>query len=139
MKDVTRSLIQDFQILELGYDFMGYPPQSPPYSDIPQPDLLTYHHLLVPARIDPSYTYQNGVILYTTPHSYLHVIESISPSHFHYLTAEMFDMKVAQTLTPYHLHNIDQILTDFETNYSDHRTSKNKVLIKQPYLNRKHF
>jgi len=131
MKDVTSRLIHDFQILELGYDFMGYPPQSK--------DLLTYHHLLIPKRYGGPYSYQNGVILYTTPHSYLHVIESISPQHFHYLTAEMFDMKCAQTLHLSNLHNIDQILTDFETRYSDHRTSKNKVLIKEPYLNRKHF
>lgn len=137
MKDVTKSLIHDFQILEKGYDFMSYPPQNPPLT--PHPDLLTYHHLLIPRRYGGPYSYQNGVILYTTPHSYLHVIESISPEHFHYLTAEMFDMKCSASLNPSHLHNIDQILTDFETKYSTHRTSKNKVLIKQPYLNRKHF
>ena len=131
MKDVTRSLIHDFQILELGYDFMGYPPQSK--------DLLTYHHLLIPRRYGGPYSYQNGVILYSTPHSYLHVIESISPSHFYYLTAEMFDMKTSSFLNPSNLHNIDEILTDFETTYSTYRTSKNKVLIKQPYLNRRHF
>jgi len=131
MKDVTFQLIHDFRILELGYDFMGYPHQSK--------DLLTYHHLLIPRRYGGQYSYENGVILYSTPHSYLHVIESISPSHFHYLTAEMFDMKIAHHLSPSHLHNIDQILTDFETTYHDHRTSKKKVLIKEPYLNRRHF
>jgi len=139
MKQVTSDLIRDFRIIPLGYDFMGYPPQSPPTSDIPQPDLLTYHHLLVPRRISPEYTYENGVILYSTPHSYLHIIERFSRPHFEELTKEMHEMKKALLLNPYNLHNIDEILTDFESTYSSTRTSKNKTLIRTPYLNRRHI
>ena len=137
MRQVTSQLIHDFQILTLGYDFMGYPPQTPPSS--PQPDLLTYHHLLVPRRIDPSYTYENGVILYSTPHAYLHIIERFSRLHFEELTKEMHEMKKQLSLNPYNLHNIDEILTDFESRYSTTRTSKNKTLIRTPYLNRQHI
>lgn len=134
MRQVTLQLIHDFNILSLGYDFMGYPSQNPPLT--PQPDLLTYHHLLVPRRIDPSYTYENGVILYSTPHAYLHIIESISPPHFQALTREMYNMKRLHEISPTLLENINDILTDFESAYSTTRTSKNKTLIRTPYLNR---
>lgn len=134
MRQVTLQLIHDFRILELGYDFMGYPSQNPPLT--PQPDLLTYHHLLTPHRIDPSYTYENGVILYSTPHAYLHIIEAHSPAHFQALTREMYNMKRIHEISPALLENINDILTDFESRYASTRTSKNKTLIRKPYLNR---
>lgn len=137
MKEVTRTLIKDFNIPALGYDFMGYPPQKPPTT--PHPDLLTYHHLLIPRRLGGPYSYDNGVILYTTPHAYLHVIESLAPTYFNYITSEMFDMKVKQYLDPQNLQNIDLILQDFEATFSTYRTKKRTLLLKPEYLNRKHF
>ena len=135
MKEVTRSLFSDFRIRELGYDFMGYSPQKPPY--VPHPDIPTYHHLLIPRRFGSPYSYENGVILYTTPHAYLHVIEALSPEHFYYITSEMQDMKVKQYLDPHNIQNIDDILQDFETTFSDYRTKKRTKVLKPEYLNRR--
>lgn len=137
MKEVTRNLIEDFNIKQLGFDFMGYPPQKPPY--VRRPDLLTYHHLLVPRRNGGEDTYENGVILYTTPHRYLHLIEALDPDSFSYLTSEMFDMKIKQRLDTVNLHYIDLILREFEDKYATYRTQKHKKVLKPEYLNRKHM
>ncbi len=131
MKDVTQELMRDFNIESLGYDFMGYPPSK---GDIP-----TFHHLLQPAREGGPYAYWNGVVLYTTPHQYLHVIESIDYFRFLFLTAEMNDMKIKEFLDPVNLHRINLLLTEFEETHENYLTKKRTRLIKDGYLNRKKF
>lgn len=137
MKEVTRRLINDFEISSVGYDFMGYLPQTPKTTPtLIHPDIPTYHHLLIPRRLGGPYSYENGVILYSTPHQYLHVIEALSPTYFNYITSEMQDMKVKRFLDPENLHNIDDILLDFEHKFSDYRTKKRTLVLKPEYLNR---
>lgn len=140
MKPVTRKIIEDFEISSVGHDFMGYPPQTPLTTPtLRTPDILTYHHLLIPRREGGPYSYWNGVVLYSTPHAYLHLIEALSPDLFAYITSEMFDMKAARFLDPRNIQNIDEILQEFEYTHRDYRSQKTKRRVLKPeYLNRPH-
>lgn len=138
MKPLTRKIMKDFEISSVGYDFMGYPPQSPSLENtLTHPDIPTFHHLLIPHRDGGPFTYWNGCILYTTPHEYLHLIEALSPRTFARITSEMQDMKVKRTLSPTNLALIDEILQEFEYTYRDYRSSKTrKRVLKPQYFNR---
>lgn len=140
LKALTRKIIDDFRISSVGYDFMGYSPQKPSLENtLTHPDILCYHHLLIPRRNGGPYAYWNGAILYTTPHEYLHLIEALSPSLFHHITSEMQDMKVKRFLDPRNLAVIDEILSEFEYTHADYRSQKTrKRVLKPQYLNRNH-
>ena len=42
MKEITKSMIKEFKLRELEFDFMGYKLQKG--------DIYTFHHLIVPNR-----------------------------------------------------------------------------------------
>lgn len=126
MKYVTNLMINEFKIMELGCDFMGYRLQKD-YN-------LTYHHLIIPKRNGGPITRENGAIIQRTPHDYLHLIERVSYDTFCYLTSEMIDMNIKGYLDPYNLAIIDEILQDFEYKHKDETTKKGKILIKKPYV-----
>ena len=128
MKEVTKDLINNFNINELGYDFMGYEKQYK--------DMLSFHHLLIPNRYGGPYAYWNGVILYTIPHKYLHLIECKDYNTFCYITSEMQDMKVKGYLDTYNLKLIGELLSEFEYKFDGKLTSKGKKLIKPEFKNR---
>lgn len=128
LKEVTKLLINDFKIKELGHDFMGY--------SLQKKDIYTFHHLIVPNRQGGPYAYWNGVILCSTPHQYLHAIESVDYKYFGYLTSEMQDMKTKGFLDEDNLREIDNILCEFEWNYRDYHTRKGKKVLRPEYLRR---
>ena len=128
MKEVTKLLIREYHIKQLGYDFMGYALQK---GDIP-----TYHHLIVPAREGGKETIENGAVLFSTSHNYLHVIENKDDIYFYYITSEIIDMKIKGWLDPENLRNINKILNEFEQKYRFDETSKGKRLIKEEYKKR---
>lgn len=129
LKEVTKLLINDFKIKELGHDFMGY--------SLQKGDIYTFHHLLVPNRQGGPYAYWNGVVLFSTPHQYLHAIEAIEHKYFEYLTSEMQDMKVKGYLDDANLREIEAILSEFEWKYKNHYTKKRKKVLRPEYLHRK--
>lgn len=129
MKEVTRLMINEFQINKLGYDFMGYKLQKG--------DIYTFHHLIVPNRQGGPYARWNGAILCgKTAHPYLHAIESKDYDMFCYLTSEMIDINTQGYISTYNLRNIDSLLCQFEREHSGDRTSKGKLLIKEEYTKR---
>lgn len=128
MKEVTKMMINEFKIKQLGYDFMGY--------SLQRGDIYTFHHLIIPNRHGGPYARWNGAILFSTPHQYLHVIEAKDYDMFCYLTSEMIDMNIKGYLDVKNLRNIDDVLTQFEREYSGARTRKGKVLIKEEYARR---
>ena len=131
MKEVTRLMINEFKIKQLGYDFMGYKLQKG--------DIYTYHHLIIPKRKGGLVTRDNGAILFSTPHSYLHIIEAHDYDRFTAITSEMIDMNIKGYLDVNNLMFIDDILTSFEKEYINKTTKKGKKLIKDNYLNRNKF
>lgn len=127
MKEVTKLMINEFKIQELGYDFMGYRLQKG--------DIYTFHHLLVPNRQNGPYERWNGSILCgRTSHPYLHVIEAKEYEIFCYLTSEMVDMNIKGYLDIENLRRINELLREFESHYKGRTTKKGRLLIKESYI-----
>lgn len=132
MKEITKLMIREFKIKQLGYDFMGY--------SLQKDDIYTFHHLIVPARFGGKYERNNGAILCgKTSHPYLHLIENVDYDMFCYLTSEMIDINIEGYIDVKHLKYIDECLKDFEREHCSDRTRKGKILIKEEYLRRNHF
>ena len=128
MKEVTKLMINEFKLKELGHDFMGY--------SLQKGDIYTFHHLIVPNRQGGPYARWNGAILYSTPHQYLHAIEATDYKYFGYLTSEMIDMNQKGFIDTDNILEINNILCEFEHKYQNRRSKKGKRLIKDTYLNR---
>ena len=129
MKEVTKLMIDEFKIKELGYDFMGF--------HLNKGDIYSFHHLIVPNRNGGPYARWNGAILNgETSHPYLHVIEAKDYDMFCYITSEMIDMNVKGYLDMQNIRNINDVLCQFEREHCGDRTKKGKLLIKEEYTRR---
>ena len=96
-------------------------------------------YLIIPRRHGGAYSRDNGATLFSTPHSYLHIIEAHDYDRFTAITSEMIDMNIKGYLDVNNLMFIDDILTSFEKEYMNKTTRKGKKLIKDNYLNRNKF
>lgn len=129
MKQVTKLMINEFKIKQLGYDFMGY--------SLQKNDIYTFHHLIIPNREGGPYERWNGAILCGgTSHPYLHLIESKDYEMFLYITSEMIDMNIKGYLDIENIKRISSVLGQFEKEHSGDRTKKGKYLIKEEYTRR---
>lgn len=128
MKEITKSMIKEFKLRELGFDFMGYKLQKG--------DIYTFHHLIVPNREGGPYARWNGAILFSTPHQYLHVIESKDNDRFYYISSELIDINIKGCVDIENIRAIDDVLCSFENEYCGSTTSKGKNLIKEEYTHR---
>ena len=88
MREITKLMVNDFNLKKLGYDFAGF--------HFNKTNELSFHHLIVPHRdsksfgIGEGYVYWNGAILVqNTSHDYLHLIESINRPMFLAITDEL--------------------------------------------------
>ena len=127
MKELTREMIEEFNLEELGYDFMGYFPQNK--------DIYTFHHLK-PKRYGGKLEWENGAILFSTPHQYIHIIEYYEQNLFEFITEEMKLMKLKGYVDIANLKRINIALEEFESIYDNFYNKKNKKLIKDEYKNR---
>ncbi|MEI3530671.1 MAG: hypothetical protein V8Q75_06420 [Bacilli bacterium] len=126
MREITKSMIKDFKIYQLGYDFMGYRLQKN--------DIYTFHHLIVPNRLNGPYERWNGAILCgKTSHPYLHLIEAKDLDMFNYITSEIVDMNIKGYLDIDNLKKINDLLNRFEKENYSVKTKKGKLLIKEEY------
>lgn len=135
MKDITKKMIDDFKIMKMGFDFMGY--------QVKRKESLSFHHLIVPKRLCPSkglgdgYLYWNGAILVqNTSHDYLHTIEKIDRDVFKYITNEMIDMNILGKLDIESLRRINDALKSFEKEHCSDRSKGGLRLIKREYERR---
>lgn len=132
MKEITKLMINEFKIKQLGYDFMGY--------SLNKNDIYTAHHLIVPARHGGKLTRQNTAVLCgRSSHPYLHIIESKDMDMFCYITSEMIDQNIKGYLDIENIRNINDVLVQFEREHCSDRTRKGKILIKEEYLRRGKF
>ena len=138
MKEITKLMIKKYELMKLGYDFMGY--------DIINKNNLSFHHLIVPHRnckamgLGEGYLEWNGAILnQNTSHDYLHLIEAKDYDMFLAITSELIDENVKGHLDIDNLRRIHDILECFEREHSNDRSKKGKVLIKQEYMRRRKF
>ena len=133
-KQVTNLLIRDFNIMQLGYDFMGYRVNS-------RQD-LSFHHMIIShdesKRIGlekGGYLYWNGAILCRdTAHSYLHLVETFDRFKFEVITCNMIIMNNKGYLDKNCLIDIDKCLTAFEEEHLDDINSKGDQLIKSIWI-----
>lgn len=133
MKEITKTMVKDFRIMKIGYDFMGYKVQ--------RSKDLSFHHLIIPHResraygIGEGYLYWNGAILVQdTSHEYLHQIEQKDEEIFLRITSEMIDQNMKGCLDIENLRQIRSMLEYFEKEHCSDRTKKGKLLIKDKYL-----
>lgn len=133
MKEVTKIMVNDFKIMKLGMDFMGY--------HVNRKQDLSYHHLIIPRRhckeagLGEGYLYWNGAILrQNTSHDYLHIIEKIDPDIFYELTSEMIDENIKGRLDIDNLKRIHDLLLYFEREHDHDTSKKGKLLIKREFV-----
>ena len=125
MKAVTRLMVNEFKIKELGMDFLGF--------RVNKTNNLTFHHLIIPNRNGGPIARWNGAIIQRIPHDYLHLIERVDYEKFCYLTSEMIDMNIKGYLDEENIRNIHALLDEFEAQFGNEKNSKGKLLIKREY------
>ena len=130
MKEITKIMVNDFKIMKLGYDFLGY--------KVNRKQDLSFHHLIIQRRhckeagLGEGYLYWNGAILrQDTSHAYAHVIEKIDPDIFYELTSEMIDENIKGRLDIDNLKRIHDLLLYFEREHDHDTSKKGKLLIKR--------
>lgn len=135
LKEVTKLMINEFKLKELGHDFMGY--------SINKNSVLSFHHTIISHSkclqdgIGHGYWRWNGSILVQdTSHDYLHIIERVDNDLFLDITSELIDMNTKGKLDVTNLRYIHDMLTCFEREHSGDRTKKGKILIKEKYTRR---
>ena len=133
MKEITKIMINDFKIMKLGYDFLGY--------KVNRKQDLSFHHLIIQRRhckeagLGEGYLYWNGAILrQNTSHDYLHLIENIDPDIFYELTSEMIDENIKGRLDIDNLKRIHDLLLYFEREHDHDTSKKGKLLIKREFV-----
>ena len=133
MREVTNLMVNEFKIMKLGMDFMGY--------HVNRKQDLSYHHLIVQRRhckeagLGEGYLYWNGAILrQNTSHDYLHIIEKIDPDIFCELTSEMIDENIKGRLDIDNLKRIHDLLLYFEREHDHDTSKKGKLLIKREFV-----
>lgn len=118
MREITKLMINKYKINELCCDFMGY--------SFKKESELSFHHLIVPKRLckvknisEGGYVEWNGAILrQCTSHNYLHLIERYDRDIFLKITGEMIDENLRGSLDIDNLKRIDELLCQFEKEYS---------------------
>lgn len=133
MKEITREMIQEFRLKQLGYDFAGY--------TFNKTGELSFHHLIVPHRdckyygLGEGYQFWNGAILVqSTAHDYLHAIERIDYDMFSAITSEMIDENAMRQIRIDNLKRIRDILLAFEREHCSDRTKSGAYVIKPIYV-----
>ena len=133
MKEITKIMINDFKIMKLGYDFLGY--------KVNRKQDLSFHHLIIPRRhckdvgLGEGYLYWNGAILrQNTSHNYLHIIENIDPEIFCLITSEMIDENIKRKIDIDNLKRIKDLLIYFEREHDHDITKSGKLLIKREFV-----
>lgn len=133
MREITKIMVNDFKIMKLGMDFMGY--------HVNRKQDLSYHHLIIQRRhckeagLGEGYLYWNGAILrQNTSHDYLHIIEKIDPEIFYELTSEMIDENIKGRLDIDNLKRIHDLLLYFEREHDHDTSKKGKLLIKREFV-----
>ncbi len=136
MREVSKRIITNFRLWEIGYDFMGY--------DINNVESLSFHHLIVPHKAfvemgenQGGYEEWNGVLLVrNTSHDYLHIIEKYEFNIFLDITSEMIDQIIKKKLDPQNIRYIDMLLKDFEKEWEGEIGYNGKPLIKEEFTKR---
>ena len=125
MDDVTKYMVNCYEIMKKGYDFAGFPISK---------GNISYHHLVQAARDGGPRTVWNGAILNSkSSHPYVHVIENYDEDMFYAITSEMVDENIKGYLDMENILRIYDIMDQFEREYSGKTTKKGKEIIKPEF------
>lgn len=131
MKDITNRMIKIYKLNKLGFDFMGY--------KFSLKNQLSYHHLIIPKRLNGPETVRNGAILTqsksVSSHDYLHTIEQVDSEIFYLITSELIDENIKGKLDIENIKKIRNLLLYFEKEHKYDATKKGKLLIKERFIN----
>ena len=132
MREITKLMVNDFNLKKLGYDFAGF--------HFNRTNELSFHHLIVPHKdsklfgIGEGYVYWNGAILVqSTSHEYLHLIERMDRVMFLAITDALVKENKQGYIDDYNIKYIHNIMEEFEDKYSNVKNKKGKLLIKREY------
>lgn len=134
MREITKLMINEFKLKELGYDMMGYS-----FRTVKE---LSFHHLRIPKRMcqnieGKGYTRNNGAILkQSSSHEYLHTIELYDRDMFLAITKLLCDENDLGRIDKDILVKIRDILLAFEVEYEGKKNGNGKLIIKKEYTNR---
>lgn len=133
MREITKLMVNDFNLKKLGYDFAGF--------RFNRTNELSFHHLIVPHRdsrsfgIGEGYVYWNGAILVqNTSHDYLHLIESVNRPMFLAITDELVKENKQGHVDVDNIRRIHSVMDEFEDTYGDLRGRRGKLLVKREYV-----
>jgi hypothetical protein len=126
MKEVTRELIRIYKPMDL--DWMNY--------RITRQNPLSYHHIIKKEH-GGGYTLDNGALLTTTGHQYLHIIECKELKLYEMLN-KMFEIINKQRHAPTEEQRqiIEYLLNEFYELHKHDKNSKGKTLIKYDFTKR---
>lgn len=124
MDNILKTLINIYNMNEI--DWLGYKLQ----------DRFSYHHII--KKCDGGKrTLDNGAVLFQTSHSYLHTIENYDIEKYILLNKILKDINMQRYMsTEEQLRQIDYILSQFENDYEDYISSRDKKIIKDEYKER---
>ena len=124
MDNILKTLINIYNMNEI--DWLGYKLQ----------DRYSYHHII--KKCDGgNRTLDNGAVLFQTSHSYLHTIENYDIEKYILLNKILKDINMQRYMsTEEQLRQINFILSQFEDEYEDYISSRNKKIIKDEYKER---
>lgn len=133
MREITKLMVNDFNLKKLGYDFAGF--------HFNRTNELSFHHLIVPHRdsmsfgIGEGYVYWNGAILVqNTSHDYLHLIERINRAMFLAITDELIKENKQGYVGIDNIRRIHSVMEEFESRYGNVKSKKGKLLVKREYV-----
>lgn len=133
MREITKLMVNDFNLKKLGYDFAGF--------HFNRTNDLSFHHLIIPHRdskeygIGEGYVYWNGAILVQdTSHNYIHLIESVDRMMFLAITDELVKENKQGYVDLDNIRRIHEIMQQFEYEHANDRGKKGKLLIKREYI-----
>lgn len=133
MREITKLMVNDFNLKKLGYDFAGF--------HFNRVNELSFHHLIVPHRdsmsfgIGEGYVYWNGAILVqNTSHDYLHLIEQFNRPMFLAITDELIKENKQGYVGIDNIRRIHSVMEEFESRYGNVKSKKGKLLVKREYV-----
>lgn len=110
-------------------DWMGY--------KLVNNDIFTYHHI-VKRENGGKATIDNGAILTSVSHPYLHIIEYKDLDMYKFINRILKDINTQRYMpSEMQLLIIDNVLKQFEREHCTDYTKKRKLLIKEEYVNRR--
>ena len=127
MKPINRLIIVKYNILKVGFDFMGY--------RVTDQSKISIHHFdkrCNGGKDDLS----NCCAIMREPHDYLHIIEGIDRSKYNAINEQMMIENRLGKLDIDCMRRIDEILCEFEDKHSDDCTKSGKLLILDSYKER---